>query len=187
MVPSTLTSSTVPLGLVAVPMGGAPPAGKSLHFTIQHQRQTQWCWAAVTASVAAYYQQPNWTQCRVVTLVLGQGYCCLVGVGSSASCNQPWYLDRALDRVGNLGSVTSAPLQLQQVLSEMDADRPVGVRIGWAGGGGHFVAIGGYSQNVMDVCDPWFGPSTIDYITFRTRYQGMGRWTHSYRTAPKAR
>lgn len=181
---SVLQSSIVPLGLSTVPIGGAPPVNKSLNFTVEHQRQTQWCWAAVTSSVAAYYRRSNWPQCRVVTVGLGQAACC--ASGSSAECNKPWYLDKALDLVGSLGAFTSLPLPLQEVRSEIDAGRPIGVRIGWGGGGGHFVAIGGYSgQDVVDVHDPWFGHSSVDLMTFRARYQGNGRWTHSYRTTPE--
>jgi hypothetical protein len=180
---SVLQSSAVPLGLAAVPMGGQPPAKKSLGFTVQHQRQTQWCWAAVTSSVATYYKSPSWTQCRLANLQLGQSSCC--AGGSTAECNRPWFLDKALDQVGNLSEFTTAPLTLPQIVAELDAGRPIGVRIGWGGGGGHFVAIGGYSQDVVDVHDPWFGNSSIDYLAFRSRYQGNGRWTHSYRTTPK--
>jgi hypothetical protein len=185
------TPSAVPLGLVrerAGPVGGAPPAGRSLNFKVPHQLQTNWCWAAVTAGVAAYYNQPNWTQCRVVCLSLGQAYCCSLGAGSSVSCNQPWYLDRALQRVGNFSDLTSAPLQLWQVVSELNSNRPVGVRIGWFGGGGHFLAIGGYSPNSIDIWDPWWGnpnqATNVSYASFPATYQNRGRWTHSYRTAP---
>ena len=38
----------------AAELGGAP-AGKTLTFTIEQQRQNQWCWAAVTASIAAFF------------------------------------------------------------------------------------------------------------------------------------
>jgi predicted double-glycine peptidase len=61
----------------------------------------------------------------------------------------------------------------------------LGVRIQWVGGGGHFVVIGGYSlQNVVDVRDPWYGNSSVDYTAFKGRYQGHGRWSHSYQTIP---
>ena len=35
-------------------------------------------------------------------------------------------------------------------------------------GGGHFISVRGYSdQGIVDVQDPWYGASTVDYISFR--------------------
>jgi hypothetical protein len=179
---SLFDSSVEPLGMKSEPIaGGALPSQGILPFTVQHQLQSQWCWAAVTSSVANYYKNPAWTQCRIVNDRLGQTVCC--GQGSSAACNRPWYLDQALSRVGDLENYIASPLSLAQIRTEIDAGRPVGVRIGWRNGGGHFVAIGGYSgQNIVDVHDPYWGYSSVDYMTFRTNYRGLGMWTHSYRT-----
>jgi len=178
---SVFEASITPLGLGAALLGGAPPVRGIVDFAIQHQQQTQWCWAAVTASVAAYYDNVGWSQCQVVNGVLGQSGCC--ESGDAAECNQPWYLDRALGHVGNLGDYVSSALSESEIQTEIDAVRPIGVRIGWAGGGGHFVTLSGYSdQEVVDVQDPWTGNSSVDYSAFVSRYQGRGRWTHSYRT-----
>jgi hypothetical protein len=178
---SVFQTSVIPIGLIAVPLGGAPPARTSLLFTMQHQQQTQWCWAAVTSSVATYYQNAGWSQCRVVSAGLGQGICC--SDASSSACNRPWYLDQALQRVGNLGQYTTGALSLTQIQAEIDAGRPVGVRMAWVNGGGHFIILIGYSdQNIVDVQDPWFGRSSVDYQTFRSHYLNGGTWSHSYRT-----
>jgi len=180
---SVFQSSVVPLGLTTTPLGGALPARRVIPFTLQHQNEMQWCWAAVTASVAAYYQNLGWTQCNLANNQFGQTTCCTNG--SSTACNEPWYLDRALGRVGNLANFTAGALSLTQIQSEIDAGRPIGVRIGWPGGGGHFVTITGYSdQNVINVQDPWYAPqgAAVDYRTFRFVYQGSGQWTHTYQT-----
>jgi hypothetical protein len=177
-------SSIVPLGLTAAPAGGAPPARRTLSFIVQHQLQTQWCWAAVTSSVAAYYQNTAWPQCRVVNDQLKQAMCC--ASGSASACNQPFYLDSALGRAGVLANFTTGTLTLRQIMTEIDAGRPIGVRMQWSGGGGHFITVRGYSdQNIVDVEDPWYGHVSVDYTTFTVRYQGTGRWTHSYRTSSR--
>jgi Papain-like cysteine protease AvrRpt2 len=182
MAGSIFQASIVPLGLVEAPGGAAPGAGRSLAFVVQHQNQTNWCWAAVTASIAAYYRNQGWPQCRVVNDRLGQAVCCQDG--SSTICNQPWYLDQALKRVGNLANYVASPLAMSQIRNEVDAGRPIGVRIGWMNGGGHFITVRGYSdQGLVDVQDPWFGGSTLDYISFKSRYHGFGKWTHSYMSA----
>jgi hypothetical protein len=174
-------SSMVPLGLVEATLGGAPPVMSSVPLVMQQQLQPQWCWAAVTSSVATFYRNQGWTQCRVVNTLLGLATCCTSG--SSDACNEPFYLDKALDRVGDLNDFTTGALPWNQVQSEIDGGRPIGVRIGWISGGGHFVAVSGYSnQSVVDVRDPWYGSSSVDYMSFRTSYKGYGQWTHSYRT-----
>jgi hypothetical protein len=180
---SILQTSVVHLRLTATPLGGAPLARGVLPFTLQHQNETQWCWAAVTSSVAGYYQNPSWTQCNLANNQFGQTTCC--SNGSSTVCNEPWYLDRALGTVRNLANFIAGALSLTQIQSEIDAGRPIGVRIGWPGGGGHFVTITGYSdQNVINVQDPWYAPqgAAVDYMTFRFVYQGSGQWTHTYLT-----
>jgi hypothetical protein len=170
------------LGLVSVPVGGgAAVGGSALPFQMQHQLQTQWCWAAVTASTAAYYRSGPWTQCSVVNALLAQTACCVSG--NSAFCNQPFYLDRALTRTGNFSALAPGKLSLVDLNAEIEAGRPIGVRVGWGGGGGHFLAVTGASRTgTLQVADPWFGTSTTDYLTFSTRYQGFGTWTHTYRT-----
>jgi hypothetical protein len=72
------------------------------------------------------------------------------------------------------------------VFGEIDARRPVGLRIGWRGGGGHFIAIEGYrgDGNAVAVEDPWYGTSDVEAATLRTAYQGAGTWTHVYYTRP---
>jgi len=163
-----------------------------LPFFMQHQEQTNWCWAAVSVSIANYFSTPGpsggpWRQCDVANAELGQSTCC--SNGSTSDCNQDWYLDRALTRVSHLaGPVTPAPESFTYVQLEITAQRPVGVRIGWYGGGGHFVAVTGYDDTngaqQVDIEDPWYGPSTYDYGSFVSAYQsGAGQWTHTYPVA----
>lgn len=158
---------------------------RRLAFTMQHQQQTQWCWAAVSTSVSLYYDPSStWTQCTVANAELGQTTCCQNG--ASAACNTPWYLDSALQRTGNLDSFSGGTTSFAGVRTEIDSGQPLGARIGWSGGGGHFAVIEGYkpgpSEQRVAVDDPWYGASDLTYNTFATSYQGTGGWTHSYTT-----
>src|SRR5262249_49866891 len=64
---------------------------RCLHFTMQHQEQTQWCWSATATSVSQYYNAAStWTQCSLVNAELGRTDCC--SAPSSNDCNQPWTL-----------------------------------------------------------------------------------------------
>ena len=158
---------------------------RRLAFSMQAQLQTQWCWAACSASVSLFYDSAStWTQCTIVNAELGQTTCCQNG--STAQCNQPWYLDRALTRTGNLASWSGGTATIAQIRSEIGAGRPVGARIGWSNGGGHFVMIAGYRacdpDEYIDVRDPIYGSSDIPLATFTSSYQTTGSWTHTYYT-----
>jgi hypothetical protein len=62
----------------------------------------------------------------------------------------------------------------------------VGARIGWNGGGGHFVVLTGYRSSgkvrEVEVQDPWTGRSTLAVDAFATNYKNSGTWTHTYLT-----
>ena len=161
-------------------------ASRQLAFSMQAQTQTNWCWAANATSVSHFYWWfwNSWTQCRVANAELGHSDCCNSSVPSA--CNVPWYLDRALTRTNNFVSMTSTQAGFAQVRAELDAGRPVGARIGWSGGGGHFVMIYGYSLvfglEYFDIDDPIYGKSHLTVADFSGNYQGSGSWTHTYFT-----
>ena len=169
------------------PGGAQPPAVEtgSLTFSIEQQQQSQWCWSAVSASVARYFDaQSPWSQCSLAAAELAKTQCCQSG--SSAACNQPWYLDRALTRVQHFGALFPA-LPFGSVAAEIDANKPIGARIAWNGGGGHFTILAGYNtaDETLEVFDPWDGShSLIPYNIFQNSYRGSGTWTNSYTTAP---
>jgi len=155
--------------------------GNPLGFTMQPQQQTQWCWAAVSVSVNLYYHPASGqTQCAVANVAMGQTTCC--ADGSTPQCNQPWFLDQALQIVGNLNAWSSGKAALTAVQAEINQCRPFCLRIGWNGGGGHFVAVYGYSRRRLSIGDPFYGSSVVDSGTFPASYQGGGTWTDNYTT-----
>jgi hypothetical protein len=160
-------------------MPGGGSGSRVLPFIMQNQQQTQWCWAATSVSVNAYFKPgTTWTQCLVVNNALNTAICC--SNGSSSTCDNPWFLDRALRIVGNLHHLEVRRGTLAEVTTEIAADRPLCLRIGWFSGGGHFVGVYGYSGTIISVGDPWWGDSVIDYSDFPENYQSGGNWTHTY-------
>jgi hypothetical protein len=160
-------------------------SSKQLAFDMQMQTQSNWCWAATSTSVSHFYWfWSTWTQCRVANGELGHSDCCNSSVPSA--CNVPWYLDRALTRTHNFVSIIGQQASFQQVREEIDAGRPVWARIGWNGGGGHFMVIYGYSRflgmEYFDIDDPIYGKSHLAVSDFANNYQGSGTWTHTYFT-----
>jgi hypothetical protein len=160
-------------------------SSKELAFVMQAQYQSNWCWAASATSVSHFYRHSStWTQCRVANDELGRSDCCNSTVPSE--CNVPWYFNRALMRTDNFASIIVGQASFEQVRDEIDAGRPVGARIGWSGGGGHFVVIYGYnlvgSTEYLDIDDSIYGKSHLAVPDFSTNYQGSGTWTHTYFT-----
>lgn len=156
-----------------------------LSFNMQHQTQTNWCWAATSTSVSHYYYFLSaWTQCKVAGAELGRTDCCNATVPSA--CNVPWYLDKALTRTANLDHMVSGTISFSAIEAELKKGRVIGTRIGWSGGGGHFMCIYGCSRvgfiEYVDIDDPIFGKSHITLATFTSNYQGSGSWTHTYFT-----
>jgi hypothetical protein len=155
-------------------------------YTQEAQIQTQWCWAAVSVSVALFYDAETWwTQCRLAQQELNQPTCCQDG--STSQCNQPWYLQSALIRTKNLAQFSPGAELVPAIEQEVDANRPMAVRIQWNGGGGHFVVVSGYEttpegDTILTVNDPWAGVSRIPHQTLSSSYRGMGSWSHSYFT-----
>jgi hypothetical protein len=75
---------------------------------------------------------------------------------------------------------------MKNIAVEINNGRPLCARIGWSGGGGHFVAIDGYNTdlNMVAIDDPWYGPSDVMLEAFLTAYEQSGSWTHKYFVKP---
>jgi hypothetical protein len=153
---------------------------QSLAFNMQAQTQSNWCWAATARSVSHYYWfLSRWSQCNIACAELSLTTCCDAPVPDA--CNVSWWLAKALQRTQNFVSVTG-PVDFAAVKAEIDAGRPVGARIGWSGGGGHFCVIYGYTaglfgDNYFDIDDPIYGKSHLTVSDFSNQYQGTGTWT----------
>jgi len=161
-------------------------ADQRLGFAEQHQQQTQWCWAATSVSITAFYEPATqWTQCGLVNAEYGLDNCC-GAAGSGAACNKPWYPDLALRRMGHLNQYLKRALTVSEIGTEMAKSAPFGVATYWRGGGGHAVVIKGrfVSDGVeyLSVCDPWDGDSDVTYDNFCNRYKDSGTWGNTYTT-----
>jgi hypothetical protein len=156
-------------------------------FVVAQQEQTQWCWAALAASVANFYNpNPAITQCSLASWAFAPADCC--ANGGSLACNQPYSIAAGLAHVGHLNAALPNGMTMPAIELEIDASRPIGVRVAWTGGGGaaHAMAIKGYDNaqghQMIDISDPTYGESTVAFAGFPGNYQGGGTWTHSYTT-----
>jgi papain like cysteine protease AvrRpt2 len=202
---SVLDTTRVPISLMPqrprelLPTRGVEPAdtGQTLRvatdwdrldFAVQHQQQTLWCWAAVSVSVACHFDpQSSQTQCGLASMVLGVTGCC--ESAPHPDCNQSYYLDQALTAVGAFDHRESAPAPLDVVRGEIRGGRPVGTRVGWPDGTGHFIVLEGCREDgaYVAVEDPWYGASDLAPEVLTSGYQGTGTWTHTYYTRAPSR
>lgn len=176
----------------ALPVGGAGARQHALPgFLMQLQEQTQWCWAAVTASIADYYRASAWHQQCVVASREKSSQCC--NSQNPGICNVPTPLDGPLTRTGHFsnGRVDS-PQQFDVVEQEIGGQRALACRVVWGNGTAHFVAVTACSVDAsgaeyVEIGDPLQpGPTNIPYDEFVSNYRGEGTWTNSYFTLSAA-
>jgi Papain-like cysteine protease AvrRpt2 len=171
-------------------------AQKKLNFRIQMQEQSEWCWAAVAASVERYFNPASTLQqCDVANRVFPKEFptvhlppsdcgCCCKCCCDPESCNRPAELEIALQQVHKWRNTLKRPLTFEEIQREIDRGRPVGVGITWASGGGHFVVLRGYrllrsgSWQVY-VADPLNASGLLDLDEFTMAYYGDGAWTET--------
>lgn len=154
------------------------------NFRMEQQRETNWCWAAVSASVNDFYRgNPVWSQCAIAASCLGRA-CCF----SPEPCDTRYTLEHPLSVVGHLAGHGYGPLTFPEVAGEIDRGAVVCCHIAIDGGGGHFVAIVGYDPVTRDVLvkDPARGDDTLPFDTFVHAYNGTGRWDYTYFTGAYA-
>ena len=164
--------------------GGTAP--HNLNFAMQSQDPTNWCWAVVTASIASYYDQATtWSQCALANRALQQSNCC--ANGRTSACNQPWYLDTALQLTGHLAQALDGTVPFSKLQNQIGGSRPVAARIAWLDGSavGHFVVIYGYSTEggpAVSVRDSLYGDASYPLDNFTSNYKNLGYWSATYLT-----
>lgn len=181
------------------PTGPAsPPQTKHLKFPRQDQQQTNWCWAAVTAAID-HFMDPasSLKQCEIANFAVNNvrtnmqkpsfpGDCCQK---MTPDYNQQLSLHPPLIGIGRAGPAARGTLTFDQVREQIDKGVPIGVRIEWKDGTGHFVVISGYSiapgMRTLMIQDPDSKTKTVEvpYEVFLTRYRGLGHWDETHRIA----
>jgi hypothetical protein len=106
---------------------------------------------------------------------------------NGTGCNVPWYLQTALGVTDNLRQMQANSLDEAAIQTEIAAGAPIGVRVGWFGGGGHFMVLAGCLTAAdgtvyVDICDPIYLNTRFALDAFAGSYQGGGDWTHTYLT-----
>lgn len=165
-------------------------------FKNQEQCQSNWCWAAVAASIADFYDKPMAArkQCLVAKKFLNLNNsidCCgpsCKTLDEDAPCNKERKILAVLykQKCTDQGTEFEIP-KLSSVHDEIDASQPVCVRILWPEGKGHFVTITGYlsHSDVLLVEDPLEPDDLIEisYDDLQVDYdEAGGTWDQTYFT-----
>jgi hypothetical protein len=164
-----------------------------LSFSMQPQKQTEWCWAAVAASISSFYNdaQPR-SQCELATQFLGVP-CCIDPLPSEPpppwDGNSSYSLDVPLTVLRHLaGQLIPDVLSFDDIVTQINSGKPICCHIKWdqdAPHGGHFNVIVGYDAHTQDVIvrDPYaaYGEKTLPYEAFKSNYHG-GSWDQTYLT-----
>ena len=154
-----------------------------LGFAVQAQQQSNWCWCAVTVSIANFYGD-SLTQCGFANTELGFSDCC--GVGGSGHCNVTHYTRDALSTAGHFASAKNGGPTTADAKTEVDNGRPIALRIEWSGGGRHAIALFGYLSDTRFVAvdDPANGPTDLLIDSLNTSYLSSGSVIETLFTMP---
>jgi len=161
--------------------GAAPGA---LDFTIQVQQQSNWCWAAVAASVLDYCAVEDGTPAMTQTAIAGQFL-------NAPTDNTPYPLSTALQFLHHQQGIVGTQMAFVDIVTEIGTrKRPVCCKIDWYDGSdGHYVVIMGCHNDseqdviILDPADAKFIPlhGAYTYKEFQQAY-GSGHWGDTYQT-----
>lgn len=189
---SVIETTRVPLGLNSqAAQSHGSERSVAIEFEMQEQCHSNWCWAAVAASVATYYNQGRVVrQCEVADLDLKRDDCCQHPCGEEGVdfnvtnvLASPLNRLRCLERYARKKRATA-----DEVLEELTAERALCARLVWRDGGAHFVTIVGCWRDaegnvILVLDDPFWGRSEYSYDGFAEHYQLLsGKWTDTYFT-----
>jgi hypothetical protein len=162
-----------------------------LNVVLEHQHNTQWCWAAVTQGVCRYFGDAASTQESIVCQTLDNPGCCATPVPTACNIPQPleWALD--LDTVKHLNRQTGGALSFDEVREQIETlARPVPICLmftGQLGQTNHYCLIKGCAMigNVpyVTVLDPSPVNGLESHIAYDDLCSGLtlgGAWTDSF-------
>ena len=160
-----------------------PKAGALL--TVEKQRRSNWCWAAVAVSVAEYYQKnqppdvnPPETECSLAARFLlpqSPSNACCRKPFPEKKCDRPHSLDDVLEYFGVKVLKHPGQLSFQRTKELIRRRVPVPVHINWGGGRGHFVVLTKTlvtrdGAEAVYVSDPFFTSHWVLFDEFKQAY-----------------
>ncbi|MBK7931541.1 MAG: hypothetical protein IPJ98_29920 [Bryobacterales bacterium] len=170
-----------------------------MSYPLEHQEMTFWCWAAVAASVRAFFDSTrSLAQCTVATDTLNRfdrrpgdpPYDCCQNASSG---NKPFYLDLALTTIGHFNVIHFQPLSFNDVEWFVKELRLPICAYMESGASAHYVVICDCQRapsgaNYVYVCDPHsFAPvpqKTLYEAFLWSYYDGSYQWEACFFVQP---
>jgi hypothetical protein len=164
-------------------------------FSVEHQEQDQWCWAAAALAICHFYGDQTWQQqCDLVNDIFspirGSTDCCQNG--STLPCNMSWTLSVVLNTANRLAQPIRGIVFFADLVQEIEVgQRPVALRMTFADlNTAHFIVLAGCAETAdgrqwVKVADPSNATgiiATIEYTTLINDYRPGATWDESYFT-----
>ena len=167
-----------------------------LPLYIEEQHKTNWCWAATALSIIEYFDPMSRTmQKDIVKTIFGdettnRGNRAENYLNRSTNLIENIYYNKNSRDVADKNFVTNADktLDFDFLRTEIDNGKPIGMSVGWQGGGGHAIVLSGIEPktNKLIINDPWSGLVFISYEDFiNDRYSSTGHWRRAFTTQGK--
>jgi hypothetical protein len=190
----------------SLPVDEPDDAVVALQFTMDQQRASKWCWAAVAASVSKYFLSRHggvgYQQCQVVNLVehdmpeiADANCCCNNPAAENCPCKNSEYnveadLDVALTEIQHFdGPVTIGCAEFDVVSNEIQHGNPVCIRFAYSTGDAHFAVIyDAFRDSNDNATYALYDPLNVDSWTtsatnlLNSYRQIAGSWSNTYFT-----
>lgn len=172
-----------------------------------NQIGNNWCWAASSKMVLDFYGHPESLETIAAYGVGNSTYDTwnyLWGTGSESRTNIQVWENTAGTWENKLKTINISYNGIEEILKNFSSDEvqtqrygsaltaaeitteiddrsaPFVTRIGWAGGGGHFMVCYGTAAGTHSIRDPWFGSYLIADAALRTGTTIDGTATHTW-------
>ena len=147
--------------LLLITFGAGFSRAGILNVPQNYQEQNEWCWAASSQSVLAYFGV-NLTQTQIAQYGTGGQNIPNYVAASSATENG---VNAILNHFDGIASTGYGGALAQDALAR-DFDlhgAPVVILWNWDGGGGHILVVHGLVNGTAYLMDPWNGPTIASY------------------------
>jgi len=156
--------------------------GKELNVSLHRQETPVWCWAASIAMVVGYFQGRSLEDCDVLSAYDrqsgGPGQCC--GNPRCIRGGQPGEMEYILGRVFGVHGVKKGAIPFNEVVSNIDDNKPLIVQLMSSPTSGHVVVVSGYRYpGEIKVLDPIYGEYWVPYQTLIANWQ-YGYWVGTF-------
>ena len=194
--PAGASARLAALIVLAAFLAGLLPAAfaNTLDVPVTGQEQANWCWAACSKAILAYYGKPV-AQAHIATVACRRaGWCTVCDAWNDPSntscCNRANYLylysGSIVDLFSQWGMGSWAgewTLTYEQIKGQINTEaKPFIMRWGWSGGGGHFLVARGVSGDdkvhYMDPLPVGAGSYHIEKYDW-VKSNGTHTWTHT--------